>query len=94
MASHYWDDDDEFCFATGTIASCVPKTTTRLKSDLATLQAKLDAMVGERELERAVVDRAVRLVEAQRARIFDSHEPVQLAIAVNDLLAARAKGGA
>jgi len=66
---------------------CKDRTITHLRIDLATLQAKLDALVAERELERAVVDTACEY----RTGMGISVE--KLVHYVDRLLASRAKAG-
>ncbi len=78
-----------FCCRTGTLA-CVKRVNSRLRSDLATLQAKLDAAVAASQLTKAERE----MVAASLA--FDnwfSGAPKRLVWAIEALQAERAKAG-
>ncbi len=55
-----WDSEDEFCFATGTVNHCQPKTIARFRSELAAVDRALGIPDGEerRRIERLIVLRA------------------------------------
>lgn len=76
---------------------CARLTITRLRLDLATLQAKLDALQTERELEIPVVEAALEwrkwMLDTGGNEFVELAEMLRVVIAADELLAARAKAG-
>jgi len=63
------------------------ETCVRIERD--NLRVEVAALCERKQLEAAVVEAAVRIIEDWRAGVNDGHEQVQLATSVNALLAHR-----